>query len=141
MSNGEVVDRNTQREAQPIGFGGLGEDVTPVSAADPMPVDPGPAAETLGELIDGGGARLAIATATARVPLPMLGASRRVRLCASVRTHFRFGNSTVDASVAATSTPLPVDAAEYFIVPAGATHIAGIAETGSGHLHIAPVAG
>lgn len=104
-------------------------------------LDGGALSETVGQLVDGGGRRFAVGATTQRVELPPLGASRRVRLLASSRQFFRFGGSTVSASVAETSTPIPADAAEYFIVPAGATHIASIRDSVDGFLHIAPVAG
>jgi hypothetical protein len=87
------------------------------------------------------GTRLAVATASsAATALPVLGATREVRVLANTRCWLRFGTGGVAASVAATSIPFPADAPEVVIVPADATHFAVIRDTADGFVTLTPVA-
>jgi len=89
-------------------------------------------------------------TGTAANALPTLGASREVRLMASVRCFVRFGvpqaapNAALldtAATVGGTSFPLAPDSPEVVRVPAGATHFAVIRDgTTNGNVTLHAVA-
>ena len=83
--------------------------------------------------------RQAVGSASARVALPALGASREIYVMSSSRCFFQTGDGTVVAA-AGTSHPLAVDERFYLRVPAGHTHIAFIRDTADGFITICPVA-
>jgi hypothetical protein len=94
--------------------------------------------QSVAQLADGAGVRQAVGSTSARTTLPTLGASRRVRINCNTRTWVRFGDSTVTASVAATSIPFEAFTPEYVIVPASATHFAVIRDSTDGFAHLQP---
>ena len=83
--------------------------------------------------------RQAVGSASARVALPALGASREVYVMPNTRCFFVTGSSTVTAA-AGSAHPLAQDERFYFRVPAGHTHIAFIRDTADGFINICPVA-
>lgn len=136
-----------------VAFGGLGEQAQMVTQANGLPVrlaaDQGPIQTTggpdeasVGEYADGAGVRVAVTASSAAHALPVLSASRRVRVCGSVRAFLRFGGAGVSASLAGTSIPFVADTPETVKVPAGATHFAVIRDAAAdGHIHLQPVVG
>lgn len=91
-----------------------------------------------------GGIRQAVGSASARVALPTLGASREIYVMSTNRLFFLTGDNTVTA-VNGTGTsnmphPLAPDNQFYIRVPSGHTHIAYIRDSADGFITIMPVA-
>lgn len=123
-----------------LAFGREGQPPTAVTPTTPLPTSPSADAETVVELA--AGARVEVTNASVAHLLPPLSPSRRLRLCATVRTRIRFGtDASVTAQVAGSSIPVPAEAAEYIKVPLAATHYAVVREgTTSGHIDLHPAA-
>lgn len=82
--------------------------------------------------------RQAVGSASVRVALPALGASREIYVMATTRCFFRTGDNTVVAA-AGTSHPLAVDERFYLRVPAEHTHIAYVRDTADGNITVCAV--
>lgn len=91
--------------------------------------------------------RIAVGAAATRVQLPDLGETREIKLTATVRCSFAFGDNTITAapptpaagqSAASNAEPLPADMPWHEVVPTGVTHISVIGDVG--FLTLTPVA-